>query len=198
MMRIGHIGQNCRLKILHVILSWALATTKVNLNALFVPLIELMRIVVGLWIVEVKFNFFWFFFRRATSALRLPRWTNGSKLLLSRGTDIIVCLIKLELLPLLQRIVLCRVLNDIGHCVMLLLMRCAFRLFFVADAPVHFLLLAITALVLFDFGSDLSSWILCQIRIANQLQLKQILHWLFELCFNLCSNMTTSFDSLLQ
>ena len=81
---------------------------------------------------------------------------------------------------------------------MLLLMRCAFRLFFVANAPVHFLLLAITALVLFDFGSDLSSWILCQIRIANQLQLKQVLHRLFELCFNLCSHMTASLDTLLQ
>jgi len=81
--------------------------------------------------------------------------------------------------------------------VLLLVSRALCRLL-VTDSSVNLLLLAITALVLLDFSSDFGGRVLCQVRITNELQLKEVPHGLLKLRFNLRCDVPASLDSFLQ
>lgn len=163
------------------------------------PLVELVRVVVRLRIVVVELNLLRFLFGSASSALALSGWTRRAAVLcLPRWTQIVVRFIEVEFLSPLQRIVLCGGLDDLGHRVVLLLVSRALRRLPVADSSVHLLLLAITALVLFDFGCNFSSRVLSQVRIADELELKEVPQGLLKLRFDLCGDVTAPLDSFLK
>lgn len=98
----------------------------------------------------------------------------------------------------LQRIVLRCGLDNLRHCVVLLLESGALGRLLVADSAVYFLLLAITALVLFDLGCDFGGRVLGQVGIADELELKEVPHGLLKLRLDLRGDVTSAFDSLLE
>ena len=162
------------------------------------PLVELVRVIVRLRVVVVELYLLRFLFGSSTSALALSRWTQRGAILRPRRAEIAVRFIQIEFLAPLQRIVLRSGLDNLRHCVVLLLVSSALRRLLVADSAVYLLLLAITALVLLDLSCDFGCRVLGQVRIADKLELKEVPHGLLKLRFDLRSDVTAALDSLLE